>query len=250
MMSAAGGAAPPRSSTARWLAAACAAVLCLGFIALGTWQLYRLQWKLALIERVDARVHAPAIAAPLGVAVSKEADEYRHVFVEGHYLAGADALVQATTIHGSGFWLLTPFCTNSGAIVMINRGFVPPSHPKPAPGATARCTPGASVDKVAGLLRLPEVGGGYLRDNDPVTDRWFSRDVAAIAASRKLGAVAPWFLDREADANASPDATGEPIGGLTVIKFTNSHLVYALTWYALALGAAAGGWLLLRRRAP
>ncbi|HEX8955003.1 MAG TPA: SURF1 family cytochrome oxidase biogenesis protein, partial [Burkholderiaceae bacterium] len=34
------------------------------FIGLGTWQVYRLQWKLALIERVDSRVHAAAVPAP------------------------------------------------------------------------------------------------------------------------------------------------------------------------------------------
>ena len=31
----------------------------------------------------------------------------------------------------------------------------------------------------------------------------------------------------------------QPIGGLTVISFVNNHLVYAITWYALALMVAA-----------
>ncbi|MDB5961790.1 MAG: hypothetical protein JWP59_3084 [Massilia sp.] len=251
MMSPAGGAAPPRpavrSSLARWLAAACAIVMCLGFAALGTWQLYRLQWKVALIERVEQRVHAAPLAAP-GVsawaAVSKDADEYRHVYLRGHFLDGADALVQATTVHGSGFWLISPFCTAEGAIVMVNRGFVAPARSRPQLSAPPACTPAPSTDSVTGLLRLPEVGGGYLRDNDPQADRWYSRDVAAIAAARKLGPVAPFFIDREADQTA-PGAH-EPIGGLTVVSFTNNHLVYALTWYALALGAAFGLWLLLR----
>jgi surfeit locus 1 family protein len=232
---------------ARWLAAACAIVMCLGFLALGTWQLYRLEWKLALIERVEQRVHAAPVAAP-GVAawpkVSKDADEYRHVVLRGHYLNGHDALVQATTVHGSGFWLLTPFCTADGAIVMVNRGFVPPAWPKPQLAGSPDCKPAPATDSVTGLLRLPEVGGGYLRDNDPQADRWYSRDVAAIAAARKLGPVAPFFIDREAD--QVPAAANQPIGGLTVVSFTNNHLVYALTWYALALGAGFGLWLLLR----
>lgn len=248
MMSPAGALSPaPRSSTARWLAAACALLMCLGFLALGTWQLYRLKWKLALIERVDQRVHAPAVAAPVAAAwpaVSKESDEYRHVSLKGHYLDGADALVQATTGYGSGFWLLSPFCTAEGAIVFVNRGFVMPSHAKPVVGGAAVCAPAAPAQTVTGLLRLPEPKGGYLRNNDPAADRWFSRDVAAIAAARKLGAVAPYFVDREAD--PAPPRAGEPIGGLTVVSFVNNHLVYALTWYALALLAAGGAWLLLR----
>jgi surfeit locus 1 family protein len=221
--------------------------MCLGFLALGTWQIFRLQWKLDLIERVERRVHAPAVPAPgpaAWAAVSKQADEYRHVMLSGHWLPGADALVQATTELGSGYWLMSPFCTVDGAIVLVNRGFVPPTRPKPAKAGAPGCTGAPAVDQVTGLLRLPEPGGGYLRSNDPIADRWFSRDVAAIAASRKLGAVAPFFVDQEKSAAPAP---GEPVGGLTVLSFTNNHLVYALTWFALAVMAAVGAWLLLRK---
>jgi len=249
MMPAAATSPVARSSLARWLAATCALLMCLGFIALGTWQLFRLQWKLDLIARVEQRVHAPAVVAPLPAAwpqVSKDRDEYRHVSVRGHYLDGQDALVQATTVLGSGFWLMTPFCTVDGAIVFVNRGYVAPARPKPVLGAPATCTPGAAAPvTVAGLLRLPEPGGGYLRNNDAVADRWFSRDVGALAASRKLGPVAPFFIDREKDADPV-DVSNEAVGGLTIVNFPNSHLVYALTWFALAIGAAGGAWLLLR----
>jgi surfeit locus 1 family protein len=89
---------------------------------------------------------------------------------------------------------------------------------------------------VTGLLRLSEPGGGFLRPNDPRSDRWYSRDVAAIAASRGLDRVAPYFIDLE----RAPDEAGLPIGGLTVVTFPNNHLVYAVTWGILALMAAAG----------
>ena len=80
------------------------------------------------------------------------------------------------------------------------------------------------------LLRVTEPGGGFLRSNDPAGDRWYSRDVAAIAAARGVTEAAPYFIDAE----ASP-AGGYPVGGLTVLKFRNNHLVYALTWFALDL---------------
>jgi surfeit locus 1 family protein len=67
--------------------------------------------------------------------------------------------------------------------------------------------------------------------------------VQAIAAARGLGAVAPYFLDQD---RAAQDVAGAPVGGLTVISFNNSHLVYALTWFALSLMAAAGGVLVAR----
>jgi len=39
---------------------------------------------------------------------------------------------------------------------------------------------------------------------------------------------------------------GVPVGGLTAIKFRNSHLVYAITWYTLALMTIGGLWVGLR----
>ena len=96
---------------------------------------------------------------------------------------------------------------------------------------------------LAGLLRLTEPKGGFLRDNDPAAGRWFSRDVAAIAQAKRLdGPVAPYFID----ADATPNPGGWPRGGLTVVRFANSHLVYALTWFGLALMSAGGAVLWLR----
>jgi surfeit locus 1 family protein len=37
-----------------------------------------------------------------------------------------------------------------------------------------------------------------------------------------------------------------PVGGLTMITFHNSHLVYAITWYTLALMVAGAFWLGIR----
>nr|WP_272214236.1 SURF1 family cytochrome oxidase biogenesis protein [Marinicella sp. W31]MDC2878501.1 hypothetical protein [Marinicella sp. W31] len=39
---------------------------------------------------------------------------------------------------------------------------------------------------------------------------------------------------------------GYPIGGLTVVKFRNAHLSYALTWFAMALGTVFVYVLVLR----
>ena len=230
----------PRSTRVRLAAAALMALLCAGLLALGSWQIVRLQWKTALIERVDQRVHAAPAAAPAPISwsrLTREQDEYRHLSLRGHFLDDLGTLVQASTVHGSGYWLLTPFCGEDGAIVMINRGFVPASTPRTAGKRGAVCGSAPAAVEVTGLLRMSETGGGFLRDNDPRADRWYSRDVKAIAAARGLDAVAPYFIDQ--DAAAAPVA-GAPVGGLTVISFNNNHLVYALTWFALAAMAAAG----------
>ena len=155
-----------------------------------------------------------------------------------------NTLVQATTELGSGFWLMTPLRQADGSIVLVNRGFV-----KDRKGIAAS-TPAGNVT-VEGLLRITEPHGGFLRENDAAKQLWYSRDVAAIAASNMLANVAPYFVDAAKAQESAPDA---PVGGLTVISFHNSHLVYALTWYALALMVAGISWWIVReerrRRRP
>ena len=219
--------------------ASAALLLVVGLLTLGTWQVHRLWWKLDLIARVDQRVQAPPVAAPGPAAwpgVTAAADEYKHVAVTGTFFNDREVLVQAVTVLGPGFWVLTPLRLPSGPTVIVNRGFVPADRRDPASRAAGQI---GATTHVVGLLRISEPKGGFLRSNDPAANRWYSRDVAAIAAARGLRDVAPYFID----ADATPNAGGLPVGGLTVISFPNSHLVYAITWYALAVMLAGGvGW--------
>ena len=213
------------------------------FVALGTWQVHRRAWKLDLIARVDQRVHAPAVPAPPAAQwadVTAANSEYRHVTASGTFLNGSETLVQATTDLGAGFWVLTPLRQADGTLVLINRGFVPPERRDRAAHGASEPTTAATV---TGLLRMPESGGAFLRKNDPAADRWYSRDVQAIAKARGLGRVAPYFIDAEATSGSDAAA---PVGGLTVIAFHNSHLVYVITWYTLALMVVGGMWIVIR----
>jgi len=227
------------------------------FAGLGTWQVFRLQWKLDLIARVDARVHAVPVAPPDAARwarINAADDEYRRVELHGAYLYDLTTPVLALTEQGSGYWLLTPMCMTDGTIILVNRGFIPAEL-----GARTRYTPQRAGNdpcaatasglapplRITGLLRISEKGGAFTRTNDPVAGRWFSRDVAAIAAARNLGNVAPYFVDAAAKQNP-PDSPDRPFGGLTVVRFANSHLAYALTWYALALMVAGAWWWVAR----
>lgn len=250
----------PRSFALRLTLSACAAALFVGFLALGTWQLKRLQWKLDLIERVEQRVHAPAVVAPskgLWPQVNAASDEYRHVSVTGTFLYELTTRVQASTERGSGFWLLTPLRSADGSVVLVNRGFVAtPTAAGSHIEMTAKIPVGAGaqekrasepvISTVTGLLRMTEPGGAFLRRNDPAVNRWYSRDVQAIAAAHGLGTVAPYFVDADARKELAAGEPDHPVGGLTVIVFPNNHLVYAITWYVLAMMVAGAFWWVAR----
>ena len=232
------------------------ALLCGLFLALGVWQVQRLGWKNDLVARVNERAHADPVAAPSpGQWPSLQADpsahEYRRVQLAGEFLHGGEQRVQAVTDRGAGFWVMTPLRVADGAVVWVNRGFVPSASQWQATRESAHCRGPVTV---TGLLRLSEPGGGFLRRNDPAAGRWFSRDVPALAAAAGLppAAVAPYFVDAGAD---TPCATPQgPVGGLTVLRFANNHLVYALTWFALAAMTVAATVFVLRdgarRRLP
>jgi surfeit locus 1 family protein len=269
--------------TATLMAAAVA-----GFVGLGNWQLERRAWKLDLIARVDDRIHREPVAAPgpehwSGINAADHG--YRRVRLHGRWLTGHDTFVQATTALGSGYWLLTPLEATDGTRTLVNRGFVrrrpPPGDNGASPDGGARTgsgiAPGAEAGPVTvtGLLRISEPDVGFPRRNEPASDRWFSRDVAAIAARRGLPGIAPYFVDAEAPpgtgghgrardplapgVGAAPEVGevtlrperdgGEPVAGLTVVAFRNNHLVYALTWYGLAaMTAVASAWALIQER--
>lgn len=217
-------------------------VLAAVFIGLGVWQVQRLLWKLDLIARVEARIHAdpvPAPSPPEWGSISTEKDEYRRVTATGLFEHSRSVLVQAVTERGAGFWLVTPLHLPDSSIVLVNRGFLPSDRRNPAASEIV-----AGPVTIAGLLRISEPGGAFLRSNDPVADRWYSRDVAAIAFAKGLGPVAPYFID----ADATPNPGGLPIGGLTMINFRNSHLVYAVTWFSLAFMAMGVTIVLYRRK--
>ena len=199
-------------------------------IGLGTWQVKRLHWKLDLIARVDARVHAPAVPAPGSAQwadVTAENSEYKHVQASGTLLNDKETQVYASTVLGPGYWVLTPLKQADGTVVVINRGFVPTEKRNPATRPVGQISDETTV---TGLLRINEPKGTLLRSNVPAEERWYSRDVTAIADVRSLQSVAPYFID--ADDTKNPGDL--PVGGLTQIVFPNSHLVYAITWYGLA----------------
>ena len=80
------------------------ALIFAGFVALGTWQVYRRAWKLELISRVDQRIHAPVAAVPSPSQwpqVSAASDEYRHVQLSGTYIYDRQVLVWTSSDLGA-----------------------------------------------------------------------------------------------------------------------------------------------------
>ena len=246
---------PPLFRFEAALAAFAGLVLFAGFLALGIWQLERREWKLGLIAAVTGRAAAAPVAAPGPrdwPAIGFDRDEYRHITATGRFLEGKSVFAQATTDYGGGFWLMTPLKDERGFTVLVNRGFVPSRDFAAGTGLSDEAT------TATGLLRMSQPEGAFLRSNVPAEGRWYSRDVAAIAAAEGLGGpVAPYFIDAGSPLDHTPPVNAEmgapppgsvdyPVPGLTRIIFRNQHLQYALTWFALAGLTLVGAFIAIR----
>lgn len=242
-----------RSTRAVVIILACGVAVFFALVALGIWQVYRLNWKLELVERVEQRVDAPVVPMPGSKAWNRlqpDEVEYRHVKATGTLMPELSVRTTATTLYGSGYWLLTPLRLGNGDTVLINRGFVSSGFDIGAD--TARLSNTAEPVTFRGLLRLSEPEGGFLRANRPKENRWYSRDAKAMTDAWGLRQVAPFFIDAEAGtagvSGQRADPARKPIPGLSVVHFRNNHLVYAVTWFVLALMVAGGLGFLLRDR--
>jgi surfeit locus 1 family protein len=201
-------------------------------IALGVWQLERLKWKEGMIAQIEARATAAPIALEEAEALARSGRDpsYLRARVEGRFHHGRERYLYAVADGQPGWHVITPLETPGGEMVLIDRGFVPDALKDPSSRALGQVE---RVVEVTGLVRMPERQGPFIPDNEPVSNRWFWRDLPAMSASMfPSGAieVVPFFIEAE----KSEVPGGWPEGGQTRLVIVNNHLQYALTWLALA----------------
>src|SRR4029079_6200113 len=94
-------------------------------IALGNWQMRRLAWKEGLIAAIAERAHAEPVS--LADAEHRGEDiEYLRVKARGKLLNDKELHFYALDEKdGVGWHVVTPLQLTDGAVVFVNRGFVP-----------------------------------------------------------------------------------------------------------------------------
>ncbi len=217
------------------------ALLAFAFLcSLGMWQVHRLAWKENLIARVESRTHATAVPLPPErdwPQMSIERDEYRHVRFSGKFRYDHEVFAYALLsdprgkFSGPGYWVMTPLALDDGALVLVNRGFVPMDRMD----LPTRVAGQEDVQvTVTGLLRFPEGRNWFTPPDDAARRIWQERNPAAIAKADGLTRMAPFFVDAD---ESGPN--GLPQGGETRVSFTNNHLQYVVTWFGLAFALLA-----------
>ena len=197
-------------------------------VGLGIWQLQRLQWKLALIAEVNGHMAAPPLPLSEALKGSADAMQYRRVALDGRFDNSKEAYVFTTAAGGEAVYhVLTPFLTNDGHALLVDRGYVPKEKRDPATR-----TPVEGATRLVGVWRVPDAPGAFTPPPDTAHRIWYSRDLKAIAVADHIQLAAPVVIE----ADATPNPGGWPKGGQTVVSFRNEHLSYAVTWFGLAAG--------------
>ncbi len=160
------------------------AILC----GLGVWQLERLQWKLALIATVNGHMTAAPVTLDRITAMPADEAQYRRVTLHGHFDHAKEAYVFTTDASGAPVYhVLTPFVTDGGKTLMVDRGAVPKEKLDPATRAAGNA---GGETAVTGVWRAPDAPGLFTPPPDLAHRVWYSRDLAGIAAAEPHHAFA------------------------------------------------------------
>ncbi len=187
------------------------------FVSLGVWQLQRLHWKEGVIAEIAAKIDADTVALPAHPTL--ENDRYRPVHVAGSFEMATIYVLVSSRDFGPGYRVISPFTTDSGRRIMVDRGFVRVEE-REAPRSF-----GAA--EIEGNLHWPDERSAATPEDDVAANIWFARDVAKMAA----------HLDTEpvlviARSQTDPIILPMPV---TTEGIRNKHFEYAMTWFLFAL---------------
>lgn len=234
-------------------------IFVLGFIpvftfALGTWQMQRLQWKVALIDELQEKLHREPIFLPKRVNLSVVPEfVYRRVLLRGRWDHKHSMLLGPRVREGShGYHVVTPLIRSDGSTVLVDRGFVAKEFTE----ADTFDRGEAGEVEILGMLRTSHTRNSFTPDNKPNEGTWYWADVDAMAdyAGGEAEHVQPVFVEQIYDGSSQDAASrlnkGIPLGRAASVDVRNAHLSYVITWFSLsAFTAAMLARLVLKRRA-
>lgn len=194
---------------------------------LGTWQIKRLHWKEALLQKIDAAYQIDPLSNPQTVETLNAAAQRKELYlrgsIRGQFLKDKYVRSSPRPLDGEpGNHLYMPLQLEGGGTVLVNRGWVPA-------GPLAVETPDGIVT-VAGLFKEPGKGNIFTPPNIPEQRAWFKMDLAQIAAVKGLSGLSSYVLYAESSGNA--DTPPKPVD--VRVMLNNNHLAYAIFWFAMA----------------
>jgi surfeit locus 1 family protein len=218
-------------------------IVFISMLALGFWQLSRLQERRAQNALILSRTEQLPVALETLLSTSDWSElNYRTVTVRGVFDATQEIFWKNQAYNGApGFHVITPLrISGTEAVVLVDRGWVPYGD-----GETRRepaYAPPTVEVVLTGQMRVPAVRSAALSpqdrlptDGSPLT-AWFWLDTRVIQAQMPY-ALLPVILHQTPEAGP---ATRFPIADLSLQLDDGPHLSYAVQWFSFATIALVG----------
>ncbi|GAA6012031.1 hypothetical protein JCM10207_005103 [Rhodosporidiobolus poonsookiae] len=215
---------------------------------LGWWQIKRLNWKVDLIEQLDAKLHQDPVRLPARIDTAAIPEfAWRKVVVKGVFDHEHSIELGPKTRDGQlGYHVFTPLVRGEGQdTILVNRGFV---KREMRDAATRPASLTNEPVEIVGMLRDQEQPNSFTPVNQPEKGQWVWSNIAEIA---KYTGAEPVLVDQIYDDHPGRVEVllrqGIPVGRNASIELRNMHATYAVTWFSLSLATTFMFWRLIRR---
>jgi surfeit locus 1 family protein len=199
-------------------------------MALGTWQVQRLEWKQGLIAEIAAANESAPLTALPQTAEELEKLQFHKVTLSGTWVADTEFHITPRYYRDQfGYHLVTPLKLAAGHSVLVNRGWIPAKKKEADTRPETRLKGKATI---TGLVRTGAERSYFTPPSQPEKNLWFGRDIEQMATHASLKNTIPAMLDLIGEQKAEQ----LPIPSDGTIRLRNDHVSYILTWYGIGLG--------------
>jgi len=222
-----------------------ALVVSTGSVALGIWQIARLQERRQFNARVREALAAPPapLEALLPAGVDPDAVRYLRAEATGRYDVSREVVLFGRTLDGQpGNHLLTPLVMEDGTAVVVDRGWVPLDVT--TAGTPAAAPPSGTVSVVGVLLRSEGGRPGPIGTTTSPASTLGKIDLARIQAQVPYR-IEPVYLLLRQQSPAQPSTLPRPAPLAPLSE--GPHLGYAIQWFTFAAIALVGFVILALR---
>lgn len=195
-------------------------------ISLGFWQLSRLKEKKLFLASMQVNLTSPAV----NLEKLDNSLTYRKIKITGHFLPNKDIYLygrRSMSNEKDGYYLVTPFKTVDGQIILVARGWFSNRNKNIIKQAATE-----QPHEIIGVTMPSEKTRSYLPANDIKNNVWLTLDLTAASKALELNLENFYLIETSKDISNLDILLPLSINHLAAIR--NDHLEYALTWFGLA----------------
>ena len=201
--------------------------------SLGTWQLYRLQWKENIIRKIELSSKLPPTSLDIN-----NMEEFKKIKIKGKLLLKNYFLYQLNEKGNYGFNLISVLQTDNSNFFLVKRGWLPKIEKKYEENSPLVIVSNVEIE---GVLHLVKPKRNFVPENNDKEKFFYYLDINQLSKSLNVK-LAPYLIEQ-----SSSDKYFINLKNTSRINITNNHLQYAITWYVLGFCILIAFWFLKKR---